>query len=110
MNTTNHPEQQPVETKAGKSRTKTLVVGATGLLGLEVCRRLAGFEEPVRALVRPTSDPSKVSELKKPRGRARRRGFEAALIHRARLPGRKGRHLDGIGDPLSSEGGFHPKR
>lgn len=64
MNTTNHPEQQPVETKAGKSRTKTLVVGATGLLGFEVCRCLAGLEEPVRALVRPTSDPSKVSELK----------------------------------------------
>lgn len=32
-----------------------LVVGATGLLGLEVCRRLRARTQPVRALVRPGS-------------------------------------------------------
>lgn len=33
-----------------------LVVGATGLLGLEICRRLRQRGDPVRALVRPGSD------------------------------------------------------
>jgi NADH dehydrogenase len=41
-----------------------LVVGATGLLGGELCRRLAAEGRPVRALVRPTSDPAKVEALK----------------------------------------------
>ncbi len=40
-----------------------LVVGATGLLGSEICRLLAAQGKPVRALVRPTSDQSKVSQL-----------------------------------------------
>ena len=40
-----------------------LVVGATGLLGGEICRLLAAEGEPVRALVRPTSDQSKVAQL-----------------------------------------------
>ena len=40
-----------------------LVVGATGLLGSEVCRLLAAEGKPVRALVRQTSDPTKVTEL-----------------------------------------------
>jgi uncharacterized protein YbjT (DUF2867 family) len=35
-----------------------LVVGATGLLGSEICRRLAAAGKPVRALVRATSDPA----------------------------------------------------
>jgi uncharacterized protein YbjT (DUF2867 family) len=42
---------------------KTLVVGATGLLGLEVCKRLGESAEPVRGLVRRTSDSSKRSAL-----------------------------------------------
>lgn len=42
-----------------------LVVGATGLLGLEICRRLCDAEEPLRALVRPTSDPAKRAELER---------------------------------------------
>jgi NADH dehydrogenase len=40
-----------------------LVVGATGLLGSEICRLLAGADKPVRALVRPTSDQIKVAQL-----------------------------------------------
>ena len=40
-----------------------LVVGATGLLGSEICRLLAAEGKPVRALVRPTSDQDKVAQL-----------------------------------------------
>jgi uncharacterized protein YbjT (DUF2867 family) len=41
-----------------------LVVGATGQVGGEVCRLLAGQNEAVRALVRPTSDPARVAALR----------------------------------------------
>jgi NADH dehydrogenase len=41
-----------------------LVVGSTGFLGTEICRRLAADDQPVRALVRRTSDPAAVSRLK----------------------------------------------
>lgn len=41
----------------------TLVVGATGLLGSEICRLLAAAGKPFRALVRPTSDKIKVAQL-----------------------------------------------
>jgi uncharacterized protein YbjT (DUF2867 family) len=40
-----------------------LIVGATGILGSEICRLLAEKGEPVRALVRSTSNPDKVSQL-----------------------------------------------
>ena len=40
-----------------------LIVGATGLLGSEICRLLAAEGKPVRALVRPTSDQTKVAQL-----------------------------------------------
>ena len=40
-----------------------LVVGATGLLGSEICRLLTAEGKPARALVRPTSDQSKVAQL-----------------------------------------------
>ncbi len=40
-----------------------LVVGATGFLGSEICRRLAQQGEPVRALVRTSSDPAKRAAL-----------------------------------------------
>lgn len=40
-----------------------LIVGATGILGSEICRLLAAQGEPVRGLVRTTSDPQKVSRL-----------------------------------------------
>jgi len=42
----------------------TLVVGATGFLGSEICRQLTEKGKPVRALVRNTSDQAKVSALK----------------------------------------------
>ena len=42
-----------------------LVVGATGLLGLETCRQLAARGRPVRALVRPTAGRDKVEELRR---------------------------------------------
>ena len=41
-----------------------LIVGATGLLGSDICKQLAAEGRNVRALVRPTSDPAKVDGLK----------------------------------------------
>lgn len=41
-----------------------LVVGATGMVGGEVCRRLVARGESVAALVRPSADPSKVERLR----------------------------------------------
>jgi uncharacterized protein YbjT (DUF2867 family) len=41
-----------------------LVVGATGMLGSEICRRLTVAGKPVKALVRATSDQAKVNKLK----------------------------------------------
>jgi len=40
-----------------------LIAGATGLLGSEICRLLASAGKPFRALVRTTSDTSKVAQL-----------------------------------------------
>ena len=42
-----------------------LVVGATGFLGSEICRRLRERDEDVRAFVRKTSDREKVERLRK---------------------------------------------
>jgi len=50
------------ENKRGNA--PTLVVGATGMVGSEICRRLTALGRPVRALVRTTSDPAKVAKLK----------------------------------------------
>jgi uncharacterized protein YbjT (DUF2867 family) len=41
-----------------------LIVGATGLVGGEICRRLAANRKPVRALVRQTGDKSRIEELR----------------------------------------------
>lgn len=41
-----------------------LVVGSTGMVGRDICRRLARAGVAARALVRPTSDPAKVVELR----------------------------------------------
>jgi len=42
-----------------------LVVGATGVLGGEICRLLTERRNPVRALVRGTSNPDRVAHLKR---------------------------------------------
>ena len=42
-----------------------LVVGATGLLGGEVCRLLARQAKPLRALVRGRANPDKVAPLQR---------------------------------------------
>ena len=41
-----------------------LVAGSTGALGGKICDRLVSQQRPVRALVRPTSDPGKVERLR----------------------------------------------
>lgn len=41
-----------------------LVVGATGALGSEICRRLVNHNKSVRAFVRRTADPAKINYLK----------------------------------------------
>ncbi len=41
-----------------------LVIGATGLLGGEICRRLATAGKRIRALVRPTASETRVQNLK----------------------------------------------
>jgi uncharacterized protein YbjT (DUF2867 family) len=41
-----------------------LVVGSTGILGSEICRRLTASGKSVRGLVRTTSTPEKVARLK----------------------------------------------
>jgi NADH dehydrogenase len=50
---------------AGQGETRMiLVVGATGMVGSEICRRLAATGWPVRALVRETSSADKVAALR----------------------------------------------
>ncbi len=44
---------------------KTLVIGGTGLVGLEVCRRLKESGHSVRAMTRRTSDPAKTAALER---------------------------------------------
>jgi uncharacterized protein YbjT (DUF2867 family) len=41
-----------------------LVAGATGILGSEICRQLTQNNHTVKGLVRPTSDPGKISSLR----------------------------------------------
>jgi uncharacterized protein YbjT (DUF2867 family) len=41
-----------------------LLVGATGMVGSEICRLLSASGKPIKALVRATSDPAKVDKLK----------------------------------------------
>jgi len=43
--------------------SRILVVGATGMLGSNICQRLATTGKSVRGLVRASSDPAKVSRL-----------------------------------------------
>jgi uncharacterized protein YbjT (DUF2867 family) len=48
-----------------KEKIMILVVGSTGILGSEIVRQLREQNKPVRALVRKTSDPEKVANLKR---------------------------------------------
>jgi uncharacterized protein YbjT (DUF2867 family) len=41
-----------------------LIIGATGMVGSEICRLLKKENMPVRAMVRETSDPVKINKLK----------------------------------------------
>ena len=41
-----------------------LIVGSTGMVGMEICRLLTNAGKPVKALVRVSSDPAKVDALK----------------------------------------------
>ena len=59
----------------------TLVVGATGSLGTEICQRLASAGKPFRAMVRRTSDQAKKDVLKQLGGEL----VEADLKDRASL-------------------------
>lgn len=40
-----------------------LIVGATGKVGSEICRLLSNYDQPVKALIRETSNPDKVKYL-----------------------------------------------
>jgi uncharacterized protein YbjT (DUF2867 family) len=42
-----------------------LVVGATGMVGTEICRLIAASGKPVKALVRASSAPAKVENLER---------------------------------------------
>ena len=41
-----------------------LIVGPTGLVGGEICRRLSAQQKRVRAMIRTTGDPSRIEELR----------------------------------------------
>ncbi len=41
-----------------------LVIGATGILGGEICYLLTASGKPVRAMVRKTSDQGRINKLK----------------------------------------------
>lgn len=53
-------EPPPIETM---TENMNLVVGATGILGLEICRQLAGAGKPVTALIRASSAPARIRLL-----------------------------------------------
>lgn len=57
-----NPSREPRRDRGGQ-RVKVLVVGATGLLGSEVCAKLVANGHTVRAVVRPTSDPARAGPL-----------------------------------------------
>ena len=48
-----------------EEKAMTLVVGATGLLGTEICRQLREAALPVKGLVRRGADPAKIDNLRK---------------------------------------------
>src|SRR5690606_28369511 len=46
-----------------RQSSTVLVAGATGILGSEICRQLSQDNYVIKGLVRPTSDPEKISHL-----------------------------------------------
>lgn len=52
-----------MESNSYSNSARILVVGATGSLGMEICRQLIAANKKVKGLVRNSSDLSKVSEL-----------------------------------------------
>jgi uncharacterized protein YbjT (DUF2867 family) len=50
--------------RSGREDEVILVVGATGLVGKEVCRQLSAAGVAVRALIRPSADPNKIADLR----------------------------------------------
>jgi uncharacterized protein YbjT (DUF2867 family) len=51
--------------RAEREESMNLIVGATGMVGTEICRLMAASGKPVKALVRTSSDPAKVEKLKR---------------------------------------------
>ena len=49
---------------SNSSNASILVAGATGYLGSEICRQLISKNKRVKGLVRATSNPDKVAQLK----------------------------------------------
>lgn len=49
---------------ANSKNATVLVIGSTGFLGMEICRQLVRAGKKVSALVRPSSDPAKITALK----------------------------------------------
>src|ERR1700755_2959893 len=44
-------------------RDMILVIGASGVLGMEICRRARGEQHDVRALVRKSTAPERIAQL-----------------------------------------------
>ena len=80
---------------------KTLVVGATGLVGLEVCRRLKESSYQVRALIRTTADAQKRAELERIGVELAEGDLKEFRIARAGLCGRAIGHFDGVVHPYA---------
>ncbi len=49
--------------EANNQNQTIMVVGSTGFLGMEICRRLLEANKQVKGLVRATSDETKVAAL-----------------------------------------------
>jgi len=62
----------------------TLVIGATGMLGGEICRLLAEQRRSVRALVRETSNPDRVAAQYSAATDPLQKSFAALMLYTAR--------------------------
>ena len=87
-----------------------LIVGATGLLGGEICRLLAGQGKAVRSLVRNTSNPEKVDAPGRPRRRGGARRPEGPLLTGGGLPWCERGRVDGVIDAVEAGRRFNRER